>query len=173
MKPPLPASTHTHVCRRPQRRAGSARSCNTIRSCAARRSTRTPEVCSSASVIVTRPAHFSKALLDGLCCEFSYQTGLLTSALGQEIRSITAVGGPTRSSYLMQRKASISGIELRCPDCQESAAFGAALLGSVGCDDQTFSQIRQIASACLPASGTPAQTNRSKRRSAPTAPAGI
>ena len=95
-------------------------------------------------------AHFSKALLDGLCCEFFYQTSLLTSALGQDVKTITAVGGPTRSSYLMQRKATISGVEMRCPDCQESAAFGAALLGSVGCGDQTFSQIRQIASG-LPA----------------------
>lgn len=95
-------------------------------------------------------AHFSKALLDGLCCEFTYQLRLLTSALGQNVKSITAVGGPTRSSYLMQRKSSVSGLELRCPDCQESAAFGAALLGSIGCGDQTFSQIHLHASR-LPA----------------------
>lgn len=85
--------------------------------------------------------HFSKALLDGLCCEFTYQLRLLTSALGQNVKTIIAVGGPTCSSYLMQRKSSISGVELRCPNCQESAAFGAALLGSIGCGDQTFSQI--------------------------------
>lgn len=89
--------------------------------------------------------HFSKALLDGLCCEFSYQIEKLSNALGITIDAIHAVGGPSQSPYLMQRKASISNLNVQIPLYQEAATFGAALLAAVGCGDKSFSDIRQYA----------------------------
>ena len=88
---------------------------------------------------------FAKALLDGLCCEFTYLLLKAAEQFGTMPRSITAVGGPAQSDYFVRRKADISGIPVIRPSSQEAACFGAALLASIGCGDASFEQAAQSA----------------------------
>jgi xylulokinase len=87
--------------------------------------------------------HFVRALLDGLCCEFTYQTEGCLDILETKIQTVHVVGGPSRSDYLMQRKANISGMTIEVPAHQEAACYGAALLAAVGAGDLTFDDLEQ------------------------------
>ena len=82
---------------------------------------------------------FAKALLDGMCSEFTYQTetGLEMIGVGK-IDSVQVVGGPSKSAYLMQRKADISGLTVDVAAKQEAACYGAALLAAIGVGELTF-----------------------------------
>jgi xylulokinase len=88
-------------------------------------------------------AHFAKALMDGLCCEFTWQTENCMKILGTVIHTVNVVGGPARSDYLMQRKADISGLRVEVQNNQEAACYGASLLAAVGVQDTSFEKINQ------------------------------
>lgn len=92
-------------------------------------------------------AQFAKALLDGLCFEFTHQMRTSAQALGVELTTVRAVGGPSQSAYLMQRKADCAGLSVQVCAQQESASYGAALLAAVACGDCTFPEITRLAQA--------------------------
>ncbi|MCI8862214.1 MAG: hypothetical protein HFI20_06970 [Lachnospiraceae bacterium] len=85
--------------------------------------------------------HFAKALLDGLCQEFTFQLHNLLKVTDTSPHTIRVVGGPSHSSYLMQRKANFCGTMTQTPLMQEAACLGAALLASVGCGDLSYQDI--------------------------------
>lgn len=87
--------------------------------------------------------HFAKALLDGLCQEFTFQLYSLLKAADTSPHTIRVVGGPSHSSYLMQRKADICNTVTQIPHMQEAACLGAALLSSVGCGDLSYDDLLQ------------------------------
>lgn len=93
-----------------------------------------------------RIAHFAKALLDGLCNEFTFQMHSVSDALTLSINKIQVVGGPSQLPYLMQRKADISSVTIQVPLEQQAACLGAAFLAAIGCGDMTFSEILGITS---------------------------
>ena len=87
------------------------------------------------------PKDFAKALLDGLCHEFAFQTHRCLNALQLSIATAKVVGGPTKSDYLMQRKADISGLNIEVPPYQEAACYGAARLAAIGVGDLSFDEL--------------------------------
>jgi xylulokinase len=68
-----------------------------------------------------------KALLEGICFEIMLNAALL-SELGTDIRSLTCVGGLTRSDLLMQIKADIMGVPVSRLVVKESGTLGLAML---------------------------------------------
>jgi xylulokinase len=90
-----------------------------------------------------RLGHFARALLDGLCCEFTWQTENCSTVLKKETRSVQVVGGPARSNFMMRRKADISGLIVEVPSQREAACYGASLLAAVGSGDISFDELEQ------------------------------
>lgn len=87
--------------------------------------------------------HFAKALLDGLCEEFTFQLYDLLKTTDTLPHTIRVVGGPSQSPYLMQRKANFCNTIIQVPHMQEAACLGAALLACVGCGDLSYEEIQQ------------------------------
>jgi L-xylulokinase len=88
-----------------------------------------------------RIEHFAKALLDGLCCEFTWQTEACLDILGTRPQKVYVSGGPSCSDYLMQRKADISGFCVEVPDYKEAACYGASCLAAIGAGDLNFEDL--------------------------------
>lgn len=91
------------------------------------------------------PAHFAKALLDGVCSESAYQVRGCMQAFGVRLEAITAVGGPAFSPYWMKRKAAIAGMPVAVPAQREAACLGAAMLAAVGVGERTFDELPSAA----------------------------
>ena len=91
----------------------------------------------TASLLGLTPAHsrpeLVRALIEGL--GFWLRDNLETLArlnIAPPSPEIIAVGGTTRSTFLMQTKADITGCRIRVPLIPETAATGAALLAGIG-----------------------------------------
>ena len=91
----------------------------------------------TASLLGLTPAHgrpeLVRALIEGL--GFWLRDNLETFArlhIAPSSPEIIAVGGTTRSTFLMQMKADITGCRIRVPLIAETAATGAALLAGIG-----------------------------------------
>ncbi len=82
-----------------------------------------------------------KAVLEGICYEMQYNAELLQSC-GLPVNEVTAVGGSTKSSMLMQIKADIMNCPVHTLEVNETGTVGLALLCAYALGD-----ISDIASA--------------------------
>lgn len=92
-----------------------------------------------------RLENFAHAIIDGLCCEFAWQTENCSKILKTEIKSVQVVGGPASSNFMMQRKADISGLTVEISPQQEAACYGASLLAAIGVGDIDFEELGEKA----------------------------
>ena len=76
-------------------------------------------------------AHFTRAILEGVVFELYYLYGGLAPRSDDDAPMIAA-GGGLSSPLWAQIAADIFGREIRTTECQEQAAFGAALTAGVG-----------------------------------------
>jgi xylulokinase len=96
----------------------------------------------------TTRASIIKSAIIASCFEsrqmFDYQKSLSVLDLNQVI----TVGGATKSTFWMQQKADITGVEITVPRIEEPSALGAALLAGKGSGLYTdFNQIEKVTSS--------------------------
>lgn len=87
---------------------------------------------------------YIRAVFDGLGYEIRTQIEGFHSLTGIAIEKVKVVGGPSKSSYIMKRKALTQNCEIQTPVCSEAAAKGAALLGAIARGDYSFSDIEMF-----------------------------
>ncbi|HEY6938086.1 MAG TPA: FGGY-family carbohydrate kinase [Terriglobales bacterium] len=71
-----------------------------------------------------------KAVLEGIACELSLMTDILSQAVG-DFTDVYASGGGTRSLLGLRLRASLSGRRFHVMRCQEAVCLGAAILAGV------------------------------------------
>lgn len=86
---------------------------------------------------------FVKAVFDGLVFEFNYKALNSLQFFGQEVHTIRAIGGPSKSEYYMQRKSDVSKLVVETMKQPEAACLGAALLGGLGTGEISFDKIKK------------------------------
>jgi xylulokinase len=77
-------------------------------------------------------AHLTRAVLEGVAFGLKDSFTLIQNAGLGEIKQVRASGGGTKSALWRQIMADVLGMELVTVNTAEGAAFGAALLASVG-----------------------------------------
>ena len=82
----------------------------------------------------TTRSQIYKGILEGLACEMSQMTDILTNAVG-EFRDIYVTGGGSRSALGLQLRAALSGRKLHVMDCPEAVCLGGAILAGVACGE--------------------------------------
>lgn len=87
---------------------------------------------------------YIRAVFDGLGYEIRTQIEGFRSLTGNTIEKVKVVGGPSKSSYIMKRKALTQNCDIQTPVCPEAAAKGAALLGAIARGDYTFSDLERF-----------------------------
>jgi xylulokinase len=78
----------------------------------------------------TTRSQIYKGILEGIACEMSLMTDILTNAVG-EFRDIYVTGGGSRSALGLQLRAALSGQELHVMECPEAVCLGGAILAGV------------------------------------------
>jgi xylulokinase len=78
----------------------------------------------------TTRSQIYKGILEGLACEMSQMTDILTSAVG-DFRDIYVTGGGSRSPLGLQLRAALSGRQLHAMECPEAVCLGGAILAGV------------------------------------------
>jgi xylulokinase len=81
---------------------------------------------------IHRPAHFYRAILEGIAFEQRLHTLGVESALGHEVERFVAVGGGARSALWCQVIADVTGKSVSRATTSEAAALGAAILAAAG-----------------------------------------
>lgn len=94
---------------------------------------------------VHTPAHFYRAILEGIAYEQRLNTQGVETALGQPIRRFVVVGGGARSALWCQIIADVTGKPVVRAASIETAALGAGILAAAGAG--LFSGTRQAARA--------------------------
>lgn len=87
---------------------------------------------------------YIRAVFDGLGYEIRTQIEGFHSLTGNAIEKVKVVGGPSKSSYIMKRKALTQNCDIQTPVCPEAAAKGAALLGAIAREDYTFRDLERL-----------------------------
>jgi xylulokinase len=82
----------------------------------------------------TTRSQIYKGILEGLACELSQMTDILTNAVG-EFRDVYVTGGGARSALGLQLRAALSGRELHVMKCPEAVCLGGAILAGVACGE--------------------------------------
>ncbi len=75
-----------------------------------------------------------KGILEGLACELSQMTDILTDAVGN-FRDVYVTGGGSRSALGLQLRAALSGRRLHRMECPEAVCLGGAILAGVACGE--------------------------------------
>ena len=75
-----------------------------------------------------------KGILEGLACELSQMTDILTDAVG-DFRDVYVTGGGSRSALGLQLRAALSGRRLHRMECPEAVCLGGAILAGVACGE--------------------------------------
>jgi xylulokinase len=88
----------------------------------------------------TSRAHVYKGILEGLACEFSAMTKLLSSAIG-DFQDIHVTGGGTSSALGLKLRAAIAGKRLHVMQPPDAVCVGGAILAGVAVG--TYSSIRE------------------------------
>jgi sugar (pentulose or hexulose) kinase len=83
-----------------------------------------------------KPAHFFKALMEGIGFEVMRNDKNLKK-LGVKIKSVSMIGGATKSLVWPQMISDMLNVSLKLPKIKEAAAVGASILAGVG--DNIFS----------------------------------
>ncbi|MGA9979527.1 MAG: FGGY-family carbohydrate kinase [Candidatus Sulfotelmatobacter sp.] len=78
----------------------------------------------------TMRSQIYKGILEGIACEMSRMTDILTSAVG-EFRDIYVTGGGSRSALGLELRAALSGRQLHVMECPEAVCLGGAILAGV------------------------------------------
>lgn len=91
-----------------------------------------------------KESDYIRAIFDGLGYGIGTQIEGFRSLTGNTIEKVKVVGGPSKSSYIMKRKALTQNCDIQTPVCPEAAAKGAALLGAIAQGDYTFSDLERF-----------------------------
>ncbi len=78
------------------------------------------------------PAHFYRAILEGIALELRLHMEGIGAALGQSPRLLAASGGGSRSLLWRQIIADVTGISVSRSETVEAAALGAGILAAAG-----------------------------------------
>lgn len=78
------------------------------------------------------PAHFYRAILEGLAMEQRLQCDAVEAALGRPIERFVLVGGGARSRLFRQIVADVLERPVALADCADTTLLGAAMLGAAG-----------------------------------------
>lgn len=78
----------------------------------------------------TTRSQIYKGILEGLACELTQMTDILTNAVG-DFREIYVTGGGSQSALGLQLRAALSGRQLHVMACPESVCLGGAILAGV------------------------------------------
>lgn len=84
---------------------------------------------------------YIRAVFDGLGYEIRMQIEGFQTLTGDRVETVKVVGGPSRSAYIMKRKALTQNCEIQIPTFSEAAGKGAALLGAVARGDCSLRDI--------------------------------
>jgi xylulokinase len=79
-----------------------------------------------------RPAHFYRAVLEGIAFELRLQFEGVEKSLGHMIELVTASGGGSKSSLWLQILADVLGKPISCTSVREAACLGACILAASG-----------------------------------------
>jgi len=90
--------------------------------------------------------HIYKGILEGLACELSILTGLLTQSVG-EFSDIYVSGGGTHSVLGLRLRAALTGRRLHILRQQETVCLGTAILAGLAIGE--YNSIRQAAGAVV------------------------
>ncbi|MGB0006047.1 MAG: FGGY-family carbohydrate kinase [Candidatus Sulfotelmatobacter sp.] len=82
----------------------------------------------------TTRSQIYKGILEGLACELSQMTDILTGAVG-DFRDVYVTGGGSRSALGLQLRAALSGRRLHGMECSEAVCLGGAILAGVACGE--------------------------------------
>jgi xylulokinase len=82
----------------------------------------------------TTRGEYYKACMEGLCFEMKLNAELLAQ-MGTSIKSVSCVGGGSRSDILLQMKADIMGIPVKRLKKEESGTAALAMLCATACGD--------------------------------------
>jgi len=78
----------------------------------------------------TTRSQIYKGILEGLACELSQMTDILSTAVGV-FRDIYVTGGGSRSTLGLQLRAAFSGKQFHVMECPEAVCLGGAILAGV------------------------------------------
>jgi xylulokinase len=78
----------------------------------------------------TTRSQIYKGILEGLACEMSEMSHILTEAVG-EFQDVYVTGGGSRSALGLQLRAALSGRRLHVMKCPEAVCLGGAMLAGV------------------------------------------
>jgi len=78
----------------------------------------------------TTRSQIYKGILEGLACELSQMTDILSTAVGV-FRDIYVTGGGSRSTLGLQLRAAFSGKQLHVMECPEAVCLGGAILAGI------------------------------------------
>jgi xylulokinase len=78
----------------------------------------------------TTRSEIYKGILEGLACEMSQMSEILSNAVG-DFRDIYVTGGGSRSALGLQLRAALSGRQLHVMKCPEAVCLGGAILAGV------------------------------------------
>ena len=78
------------------------------------------------------PAHFYRAILEGIAFELRLHLDGIRAALGESPRLLAAAGGGSRSLLWRQIIADVTGIPVSRSETVEAAALGAGILAAAG-----------------------------------------
>jgi xylulokinase len=78
----------------------------------------------------TTRSQIYKGILEGLACEMSQMSEILSNAVG-DFRDIYVTGGGSRSALGLQLRAALSGRRLHVMKCPEAVCLGGAILAGV------------------------------------------
>ena len=82
----------------------------------------------------TTRSQIYKGILEGLACELSQMTDILTDAVG-DFRDVYVTGGGARSVLGLRLRAALSGRRLHVTECPEAVCLGGAILAGVACGE--------------------------------------
>jgi len=78
----------------------------------------------------TGRGHIYKGILEGLACELSQMTEILSAAAG-DFKDLYAFGGGTHSALGLRLRAALTGCRIHLMRCQEAVCLGGAILAGV------------------------------------------
>ncbi len=82
----------------------------------------------------TTRSQIYKGILEGLACELSQMTDILSKAVGG-FQDIYVTGGGSRSALGLELRAALSRRRLHVMECPEAVCLGGAILAGVACGE--------------------------------------
>jgi xylulokinase len=82
----------------------------------------------------TTRSQIYKGILEGIACELSKMTEILSSEVGV-FQDIYVTGGASRSALGLQLRAALSGCRLHVMDSPDAVCLGGAILAGVACGE--------------------------------------